>query len=456
MGKKHTSRREFVRTIGAGAAMTAVPSLMHNIACSKGKRPPNFVLIYTDDQGYGDVGVYGAAGFTTPNLDRMAAEGMRFTDFHVTQAVCSASRASLLTGCYAERVGIQGALMPWASIGLHPDEDTIADVLRRRGYRCGMVGKWHLGHQRPFLPLQQGFDDYFGLPYSNDMWPVGYDGQPARSGHKLFYPPLPLIDGEEPAAEIRTLQDQDTLTKRYTERAVQFIRNNAQHPFFMYIAHSMPHVPLGVSGRFRGQSAQGMYGDVIMEIDWSVGEILRTLSELNLEENTLVIFTSDNGPWLSYGNHAGTTGSLREGKGTAWEGGVRVPCIMRWPGRIPAARVCDKLTATIDILPTLAHLAGAALPERPIDGVNLWPLLKGDEAAEPRDRFYYYYGHELRAVRQGPWKLIFPHTYQSWPGEGAGADGWPGKYGRAACGLELYNLRRDVGEEHDVAAEHPQ
>lgn len=425
------------------------------------ERLPNVVIVFTDDQGYGDVGCYGAKGFTTPNLDRMAEEGMRFTSFYVSQAVCSASRASLLTGCYAERVSIRGALMPWSENGFHPDEETIAELLKKRGYATAIFGKWHLGHHKEFLPLQHGFDEYFGLPYSNDMWPVDYSGRPltdedpGEKPSKLFYPVLPLIDGNEKVAEILSLDDQATLTTQYTERAVHFIDSNKDRPFFLYVPHSMAHVPLGVSDKFKGKSQQGMYGDVIMEIDWSVGEILKALERYGLDHNTLVIFASDNGPWLNYGNHAGSAYPLREAKGTAWEGGVRVPCIMRWPGRIPAGAICDKMASTIDILPTLAAITGAPLPKNRIDGVNILPLMEGAEGAHPRDHFFFYYGRALRAVRKGRWKLYFPHGFNSYSGVVPGADGYPGPYNFAETGLELYDLERDVSETLDVAAQNP-
>jgi arylsulfatase A-like enzyme len=430
--------------------------------CKKAsERLPNVVIIFTDDQGYADVGCYGAEGFTTPHLDRMAEEGMRFTSFYVSQAVCSASRASLLTGCYAERVSIRGALMPWSENGLHSDEETIAELLKKKGYATGIFGKWHLGHYKEFLPLQHGFDEYFGLPYSNDMWPVDYSGHtlteedPGKKPEKLFYPVLPLIEGNKKVAEILTLDDQATLTTQYTERAVRFIDKNKDRPFFLYVPHSMAHVPLGVSNKFKGQSTQGVYGDVIMEIDWSVGEILKALGRYDLEEDTLVIFASDNGPWLNFGNHAGSAYPLREAKGTAWDGGVRVPCIMRWPGRIPAGTVCDKIAATIDILPTLAAIVGTPLPKNPIDGVSVLSLLEAKEDANPRDHFFFYYGKALRAVRKGKWKLYFPHGFNSYSGVVPGADGYPGPYNFAQTGLELYDLERDIGETLDVAAQHP-
>ncbi len=326
---------------------------------------PNIVLIFTDDQGYGDVGVMGAKGFTTPNLDRLAAEGRTFTNFHVAQPVCSASRAALLTGCYPNRVGIHGALGPRVRHGLAQSEMTLAELLKQKNYATGMAGKWHLGSLPQLLPTHHGFDEYFGLPYSNDMWPHHPE---AKRGS---YPPLPLIEGDQPIKVGLDAADQEQLTTQYTERAVKFIERNKGGPFFFYLAHSMPHVPLHVSDKFRGKSAQGLYGDVIMEIDWSVGEIMRALERHGIAEKTLVIFTSDNGPWLSYGDHGGSAGPLREGKGTTWEGGTRVPCIMRWPGRIPAGTKSDAMLMTIDLFPTLAAITGATLPPQKIDGLDV-------------------------------------------------------------------------------------
>jgi len=424
-------------------------------SCVGSGRRPNIVLIFTDDQGYGDVGVYGARGFETPHLDQLASEGMQFRSFYASQAVCSASRASLLTGCYAERVSIRGALGPWAEVGLHPEEVTLAEMLKQRGYATGAFGKWHLGHHTEFLPLQHGFDEYLGLPYSNDMWPVDYDGRPVSSGNKMFYPPLPLIDGNDTVDTIDTLDDQAKLTGRYTRRAAAFIDRHRDEPFFLYLAHSMPHVPLGVSGRFSGTTAQGMYGDVIAEIDWSVGEVVAAL-ERNRLDNTLIIFTSDNGPWLNYGNHAGSAGPLREGKGTAFEGGPRVPAIMRWPGRIPADSICDKMASTIDLLPTLAAVTGAPLPGRTIDGVSLLPLLLGDESVDPRNEFWFYYEGELRAVRVGHWKRVYQHRTRSYVGVEPGVDGHPGPYAFPTVPAALYDLETDVGETTDVAALHPE
>lgn len=407
---------------------------------------PNFVVIFTDDQGYQDVGCFGSPDIETPNLDRMASEGRRFTNFYAAQAVCSASRAALLTGCYPNRIGILGALGPAARHGINPEELTVAEVLKSQGYATAIYGKWHLGHHPEFLPMRHGFDDYFGLPYSNDMWP-----KHPTAGDR--FPDLPLIDGEEIIAHN---PDQTQLTTWYTERGVTFIEDNKDRPFFLYLPHNMPHVPLFVSEKHRGKSARGLYGDVISEIDWSVGQILETLKRLGLDERTLVIFTSDNGPWLSYGDHGGCALPLREGKGTTWEGGMREPCIMRWPGQIPAGTECHEIAATIDVLPTLARLAGAELPkDRIIDGKDIWPLMSGEAGAKsPHEAYYYYWGGELQAIRSGQWKLHFPHAYRSLKGE-PGQGGRPGPYMRRKTELALYNLKADVSESTNVAEHHP-
>lgn len=413
--------------------------------------PPNVVLIFCDDLGYADLGCYGAPAIRTPHLDRLAREGMRFTEFYAAQAVCSASRAALLTGCYPNRVGIAGALDHRSRIGLHPDETTLAEVLRPRGYATAIVGKWHLGHLPEFLPTRQGFDQWFGLPYSNDMWPYHPEATPGT------YPPLPLYDGDTIVDPEVTPEDHATLTTRYTERAVRFIEQHADRPFFLYLAHAMPHVPLFVDATRRGRSAAGLYGDVIEEIDWSTGRLLDTLHRLRLEDRTLVLFTSDNGPWLSYGDHAGSAGRLREGKGTSWEGGVREPFLARFPGRIPAGAVCREPAMTIDILPTLARLAGAALPARPIDGHDLWPLLSGQPGAtSPHDALWFYYAqNELQAVRSGPWKLVLPHAYRTLGDQPRATGGTPARYRQARTDLALYHLTLDPGESTNVASLHP-
>jgi len=424
------------------------------------KIPPNVVLILADDMGYGDLSCFGATRYKTPNLDRMASSGVRFTNFYVSQAVCSASRAGLLTGCYSNRVGIGGALFPTSVIGLNPEEETIAEVLKKRGYKSAIFGKWHLGYQKEFLPLQQGFDEYFGLPYSNDMWKYNLDGTaatPETNSRKANYPPLPLIEGNEMVKEIKTMEDQAQLTTLYTEKAVAFINKNKNNPFFLYLPHSMPHVPIAASNKFKGKSEQGLYGDVLSEIDWSVGEIIKALEKNGIAENTLIIFTSDNGPWLNYGNHAGSAGGLREGKGTSWEGGQRVPCIMKWPGHIEKGTICNKLASTIDILPTLAQIANAPLGGKKIDGVNILPLMLGDEKANPREIFYYYYQSDcLEAVRKNQWKLVLPHKSQTYEGFAPGVNGEGGKTAMIDVGYGLYDMRRDPGERYDVKAYYPE
>lgn len=417
-------------------------------------RPPNVVIIFTDDQGYADVGSFGAKDFTTPNLDRIANNGRRFTNFHVAQPVCSASRAALLTGCYPNRVGISGALGPHSKIGISHDELTLAQMLKTKGYATGMAGKWHLGDAPEFLPTQRGFDEYFGIPYSHDMWPHHPENPKA-------YPILPLIEGTKIINADLQPADLETITARYTQRAVSFIDKNKDRPFFFYLAHNLPHVPLFVGEKFKGKTKRGLYGDVIEEIDWSVGEVISALKHNNLEENTLVIFTSDNGPWLSYGNHSGSALPLREGKGTSWEGGTRVPCVMQWPGKIAANTVCQTMAMTIDLLPTIAKLIGTPLPKNKIDGLDIWPLLSGaPDAKNPHDAYAFYYANnQLQAVTSGDgrWKLLLPHTYRTMNDQAPGKDGMPGKYRNIKLEkAALYDLQNDVEELHDVAAAHPE
>ncbi len=415
--------------------------------------PPNIVVIFADDMGYGDLGCYGSKKNRTPNLDRLAGEGLRSERFYVAQPVCSASRSALLTGCYPSRIGIQGALSPASEIGLNPEETTLAEIVKQKGYATAAVGKWHLGDHPSMMPLRQGFDHYFGLPYSNDMWPL----HPGANQRKASYPPLPLLEDERIKIPEVTGEEQKQLTTWYTEHAVEFIRENKERPFFLYLAHSMPHVPLYTSGRQK--SPEGAYADVIEEMDWSAGEILRALKESGLEENTLVIFTSDNGPWLNYGTHSGIAGPLREGKGTVWEGGVRVPFIARWPGKIPAGTTSREPMMTIDLLPTIAGIIGAKLPDLRIDGLDVLPVLTAKEGAKnPHEAYYFYYKqNELQAVLGGDWKLYLPHQYRTLDGKPGGVDGKPAPYGqRKITRPELYNVATDIGEATDVSGQHPE
>ena len=417
---------------------------------------PNIVLIFMDDMGYADIGPFGAEGYKTPNFDRMAAEGRKFTDFYVTQAVCSASRAGLLTGCYNVRVGIMGALGPKSNIGINGNEVTIAEICKQKGYATACYGKWHLGHHQQFLPMQHGFDDYFGLPYSNDMWPYHPNVLHLPMEERLKrWPHLPLIDKNKIINPQVTGKDQEQLTTQYTQRACQFIETNKDRPFFVYLPHSMVHVPLFVSEKFKGKSGVGLFGDVMMEIDWSLGQIMETLRKHKLDKKTLVIFTSDNGPWLSYGDHAGSAKPLREGKGTMFEGGCRESTLMWWPGKIPANSVCKTPAMTIDVLPTIAKIIGAKLPDHKIDGKNIWPLMSGESNESPHEAYLMYYGKQLQAVRMGKWKLHFPHGYRTMAGKPGGKNGIPNRYSQAKIGKELFDLEKDVSETTDVAAQHP-
>ncbi|KAF5422963.1 MAG: arylsulfatase [Candidatus Methanocomedens sp.] len=405
--------------------------------------PPNIVLIFTDDQGYADLTCFGSETINTPNIDHLAASGMKFTDFHVAASVCTPSRAALLTGCYPNRISLPNVLFPngaWGSknnIGINPEEETIAELLKEKGYATAMAGKWHLGHMEMFLPLQHGFDQYFGIPYSNDM----------NRGN------LPLMKDNE-VFEIEP--DQALLTKRYTESCVEFINRQAGvSPFFVYLAHTMPHIPIYASEQFEGKSEGGLYGDVIEEIDWSVGEIINALRENKVLNNTLVIFTSDNGPWLSFGNHGGSADPLRGGKFDVFEGGFRVPCVMFWQDVILAGAVCDELVTTMDILPTISQLSGSELPEKKYDGVNILPLLKGEEMENLSGRYFYYYaGRELKAIRKGEWKYLPPLKYGvvTEPGQ----DGVNGKSEKFEQDAALYNLEEDIAESNNLIQEYPE
>ena len=449
------TRRQFLGSAAAVAIATRPPNISS----------PNIIVILADDQGYGDLGCYGSPYIRTPNIDRMAREGLRFTDFYA-QSLCGPSRAALLTGSYPARNSLNFNHLPKAKTGIHPNEITIPELLRQKGYATQAIGKWHLGDATEFLPTSNGFDHWLGLPYSNDMWPyhpkvtragpenetakavreraeqTGFDGQ-GQHYPPDWFPPLPLIRDER---VIETNPDQTQLTSRYTAEAIHFITANRAKPFFLYLAHSMPHVPLFPGKAFAGKSLRGRYGDVIEEIDHATGQILNKLKELKLDNNTLVIYTSDNGPWLPYGIDAGSAGPLRGAKGSVWEGGIRVPAIFRWPGRIPANTVTSQIAATIDLLPTFAAAAQIKLPtDRTIDGKDLIPLLTATNKQSPHDYFYYFdtaiqYTPEtgrptsnsnLLAIRSGRWKL---HLNTG----------------------ELYDLQSDIGETKNVAKRQPE
>lgn len=437
----------FCLPIPVAALLLMAACLLPSHAADQTAQPPNVIIIYIDDMGYGDIGPFGAKGYKTPNLDRMAAEGTKFTSFYSAQAVCSASRAGLMTGCYPNRVGISGALFPHSKVGLASEETTIAEVCKTKGYATACFGKWHLGDAKQFLPLQQGFDEYFGLPYSNDM-------QPKPGGKN---PPLPLINGNTVVNPDVDDAAQDMLTTWYTEHAVDFIRRHKERPFFLYLPHSMVHIPLHVSDKFRGKTERGLFGDVVAEIDWSVGQVLDELKRSGIDDRTLVMFCSDNGPWLCYGDHAGNAGPLREGKGTSWDGGVREPTLMRWPDHIPAGRTSDAVLATIDMLPTVARLSGAELPAKKIDGRDITEVITGKNDISPHEAlFFYYHVNDLESMRSGKWKLEFPRSYTSLDGKPGGKGGKQVPYQKLTIpAAQLYDLDADPGQKNDLAAAHP-
>ncbi len=412
---------------------------------------PNILLVFTDDMGYSDIGAYGGTHVTTPVLDRLAAEGVRFTDFRVAQAVCTASRAALLTGCYPNRLGLRGALMPGVEDGLRPEETTLAELLRDQGYRTAMVGKWHLGDHSPFLPTEQGFESYLGIPYSHDMW----GGHPEPNMARLFPARVPLLRGTEVAD---SLGDFTTLNRMYNEEAVRIVEahDTATGPLFLYLAHSLPHVPLYEDSSYLRPTGQGLYADVIAEIDAGVGELRSALAAKGMAENTFIVFASDNGPWLSYGEHAGRT-PFREGKATSFGGGVRVPLITYWPGHTAAGRVSATNLMSIDLLPSLAALVGAPLPDRTLDGHDRLSDFLGQTAGDAPTPYAVYWIDDLEAVvsADGRYKLHFPHTYRSVAGEPLATGGYPVPYHTDSIGLSLFDLRTDPGETTDVAAEHP-
>lgn len=416
--------------------------LMGACNTTESEKKPNVIIFFTDDQGYNDVGCFGSPLIKTPNLDQMADDGVRFTDFYSASSVCSPSRAALLTGCYPPRVGVPVVLWPASEDGLAKSEVTIADMLKQQGYATACIGKWHLGDKPEHLPTSQGFDFYYGIPYSNDMsinrrfklseTIVYNEGMNLDSlkEEKWRGGKVPLMQQDE---VIEYPVDQTSLTKRYTQKALNFIREKKDSSFFLYLAHTMPHIPLYASPEFMGKSERGLYGDVIEELDWSMGQILKTLEDLDLDENTLVVFTSDNGPWNLKNDHGGSAFPLRGFKFDTYEGGMREPMIAQWKGKIPAGTVCSEIASTIDLFPTIAHITGAHLPDRTIDGGNIYPLLISEPGAQrPHEAFFYYKDTTLQAVRRGYWKL------------------------REVKGkTELFNLKEDISETENMALQNP-
>jgi arylsulfatase A len=415
MSTHNLGRREFLNA--AAGSLIAAP-------LRASTPPPNVVLIYADDLGYGDLGCYGS-GIPTPNIDRMAAEGMRLTQFYSANPVCSPSRAALLTGRYPTRVGVPKVLFPEDAGGLADSETTIAQLLKGKGYATMCIGKWHLGRPARYMPTNRGFDEYFGIPYSNDM------------------NPRPLIHNLDVIEEPATLE---TLTPRYTEQAVRFIERSKGNPFFLYMPHTYPHIPLAASERFRGKSGAGPYGDAVEEIDWSVGQVLGALKARGLDRRTLVIFSSDNGPW-----YQGSAGRLRGRKGSTYEGGVREPFIARFPGRIPSGSVSRAVSSTMDILPTLAGLCSAPRPDNPLDGIDIWPILAGRRPTLDREALLYFDGWNVQCARWGKWKLHFSRynsdTYAPAPSGG--------RLNLPLPSPELYDIERDPDESYDVAPTSP-
>lgn len=427
-----------MRSLGWASLLLLVPGLLP-AAAPAAPRPPNVLLILCDNLGYGDIGCFGSQLHRTPHVDRLAAEGMRLTHCYAASGVCTPSRVSLLTGCYPRRVGLhvnaRGGLVlqPVEPIGLHPDEVTLAEVLRGQGYATALLGKWHLGDQLPFLPTRQGFDFYLGIPYSDDMTPR--EGQP--------WPPLPLMRGER---VIEAPVDRTLLTRRYTEEAIRWITAHREQPFFLLLAHAMPGSTTApfASEAFRGKSANGPWGDSVEEIDWSTGELVAALRRLGLDEQTLIVWTSDNGA----PRRDPPQGSNRPLGGwgyTTSEGGMRVPCVVRWPGKVPAGTTCTELVTLMDLLPTCARLAGATLPrDRVVDGKDIGPLLTGQPGARsPHEAFYYYHLGQLQAVRAGTWKLYLPLAKKQ------------GTRGGQPAPLRLYDVAADPGETTDRAEQHP-
>ena len=432
------------------AVILAIANLFVIISCdNKNKKiTPNIIFILTDDLGFEDLSSYGSNITNTPNIDKLAKEGALLNSYYSTQAVCSASRASILTGSYSNRIGFSGALGPNSKKGINPNELLLSEMLKEKGYKTAVYGKWHLGDNEKFLPTRHGFDDFFGILYSNDMWPF-------HAEYPKSYPNLMLYDKETPT---EILTDQSNLTMDLTSKSVKFINENKENSFFLYMAHPQPHVPLFASESFNGRSENGLYSDVIEEIDYSVGQVMKALKENDLEKNTIVVFTSDNGPWLSYGKHAGSTGIYREGKGTTWEGGQRVPCIVWYPNEIKSNTIISTPLMGIDWLPTFASLTKGRLSENKIDGKNIWKTLTKQSGKEPHEAlFFYYHTNSLHGVRYGDWKMYFPHRYRTLNGRQGRNDGTPIKYQYIDLKeIELYNLIEDPSETNNVYDKFPE
>lgn len=439
-----TSRRFSMKTLAAIVALFSIATFISPRAFAETK--PNFIFILADDLGYGDIGPFGSTENRTPNLDRMAREGMKLTSFYACP-VCTPSRAQILTGCYAKRVSLPRVLGPAAPIGLSSNEHCIAELLKQQGYATIAIGKWHVGDQPEFLPTRHGFDEYFGLPYSNDM------GGPTNRGkaRDVRHPPLPLVQNDH-VIETVTPDGQNRLTERYTDLAVKFIREHKASPFFLYLPHTAVHKPLHPGDRFRGKSSYGIYHDWVEEVDWSVGQVMNTVRELGLSDHTLIFFSSDNGPWMRQTTNDGNAGPLRGAKGSTYEGGMREPTLAWWPGHVPAGTVVDAITANFDLLPTFVHLSGGTVPsDHPIDGRDISALLLGRTHDSPHETHYYFEANTLQAVRSGPWKLAIV------PQNECVVDLPPPVARRGEIFTPaLYNLDVDIGERTNVAAAHPE
>lgn len=422
--------------------------LLAIFSCEKNNNSPNIVFILTDDLGYGDLSSYGSERVETTNIDKLAEDGVKLTSYYAAQPVCSASRAAILTGAYPNRLGIYNAFGPTSDSGINHNEYTLAEMLKDNGYKTGIFGKWHLGSKKEFFPTRHGFDEFYGILYSNDMWrwhPEYPEG----------YPQDLLLYRNENA--LKEIIDQSSLTKDITTESINFIKKNKDHPFFLYIAHPQPHVPLFVSENFMNITGEGLYADVITEIDYSVGRITKYLEENDLSDNTIFVFTSDNGPWLSYGDHSGSSGIFREGKGTTWEGGVRVPSIIKFPNGLRPS-IIDEPVMAIDWMPTFANITKSKLSQNKIDGKDIWPLLSGELNQTPHKELYFYYRvNELHSIRMNEWKIQFSRTYRSLNGREGGKNGIPVKYDMNVIEHnELYNLKDDPEEKINVYDKFPE